>query len=64
MEHGQKTHLKFNSYVTQVLKLFLSPMYRPSTGGMSSDTLRKAIISSSSSLFLIKGKYPPIDLHN
>ena len=38
-------------------------MYRPSTGGMSSDNLRKAIISSNSSLFLNKGKVPPIDLH-
>ena len=38
-------------------------MYRPSTGGMSSDDLRKAIISSNSSLFLNKGKVTPIDLH-
>ena len=45
------------------MKPSLSPMYRPLTGGMSSDNLREAIISSSSSCLLIKGKYPPVDLH-
>ena len=37
-------------------------MYRPSTGGMSLDNLRKVTISFNSSLFLNKGKVPPTDL--